>query len=172
MVLGLALLAGVTAWFITAGNRDGSNPIMGTATGEPRLVSSDEMVGIPDEIGHTMFWAGERPGAEVEVRHDLIGNTHVRYLTGGAEAGTPEQTYLDIGTYPFEGAGEATRRLAGQQGLTRVEAGDAIGFYDPARPTNVFLVFAGEPDYQVEVYHPEGEGALEVALSGDIVPMP
>jgi hypothetical protein len=165
-------MAGAMAWFITSGNRDGSNPIMGTATGAPKLVPADEVADVPDEIGHTVFWAGERPGTSVEVSHDAIGNTHVRYLTGDAEAGTPDQTYLDIGTYPFEGARAATMNLATEQGLTMVRAGDGVGFYDPKRPTSVFLVFKGQPDYQVEVYHPVGSGALEVARSGDIVPMP
>lgn len=172
MVVGLALLAGVGVWFVTSGNRDGSNPIMGTAAGEPKLVSGDEVATVPDEVGHTVFWAGERPGAEIEVSHDAMGNTHVRYLTGGAEPGTPEQTYLDIGTYPFEGAQAATLKLANQRGLTPVKAGEGVGFFDPQRPTSVFLVFPDKPDYQVEVYHPEAESALEVARSGDIVPMP
>jgi hypothetical protein len=172
MIMGLALLAGVGAWFVTSGNRDGTNPIMGTAAGEPKLVSTDEVASVPEEIGHTVFWAGERPGTEIEVSHDAMGNTHVRYLTGGAEAGDPQQTYLDIGTYPFIGAEAATMKLATQQDMTRVEAGDGVGFFDPSRPTSVFLVFPEKPDYQVEVYHPDAASALEVARSGDIVPMP
>lgn len=172
VVLALALLAGATAWFVTTGNRDGSNPILGTATGAPQLISADEMSSVPEEIGHTVFWAGERPGTSIEVSHDGVGNTHVRYLTDGAEAGTPEQAYLDIGTYPFKGARAATMELAAEQGLHMVRAGDGVGFYDSTRPTSVFLVFKSQPDYQVEVYHPKGEGALEVARSGGIVPMP
>ena len=171
-ILGLALLAGASAWFVTSGNRDGGNPLMDTATGAPKLVSGEEMQTIPDEIGHTVFWTGQRPGASIEVSHDSVGNTHVRYLTGDAEAGTSKQTYLDIGTYPFEGAKAATMKLANQRGLTMVRAGAGVGFFDPKRPTSVFLVFSGQPDYQVEVYHPKGDGALDVARSGDIVPMP
>jgi hypothetical protein len=172
MIVGVAVLAGVAAWFVTSANRDGGNPILGTASGDPTVVESGEMEEVTDEIGHSVFWAGERPGTKIEVRHDESDNTHVRYLTGDAEPGDPAQTYLDIGTYPFEGAREATAELAGQQGLRRVTVGDGVGFFDPKRPTSVFLTFPDRPDYQVEVYHPDGDGALEVARSGDIVPMP
>ncbi len=172
MIVGMAVLVGVVAWFATSSNRDGGNPILGTASGDPKMVDKGEMSAITDEVGHSVFWAGERPGTKVEVRHDEIGNTHVRYLTGDAQPGDPAQTFLDIGTYPFEGAREATVKLAGQQGLRRVTVGDGVGFFDPKRPTSVFLVFPDRPDYQVEVYHPDADGALEVARSGDIVPMP
>jgi hypothetical protein len=172
VIVGVAILAGVVAWLVTSPNRDGGNPILGTASGDPKMVESDEMEQISDEIGHSVFWAGERPDTELEVRHDQSGNTHVRYLTGDAEPGDPAQMYLDIGTYPFEGARQATAKLASQQGLRRVTVGEGVGFYDPKRPTSVFLTFPDRPDYQVEVYYPDGDGALEVALSGDIVPMP
>ncbi len=172
MIVGAAVLVGVVAWFVTSSNRDGGNPILGTASGDPKMVEDGEMAKATDEIGHSVFWAGEREGTRIEIRHDAIGNTHVRYLTGDAQPGDPAQTYLDIGTYPFEGAREATVKLAGQQDLRRVTVDGAVGFYDPKRPTSVFLVFPDRPDYQVEVYHPDSDGALDVALSGDIVPMP
>jgi hypothetical protein len=172
MIVGVAVLAGVVAWFATSANRDGANPILGTASGDAKMVESGEIEKMTDEIGHTVFWAGERPDTKIELSNDEIGNTHVRYLTGDAESGDPEQTYLDIGTYPFDGARKATAKLAGQHGLRRVPVEGGAGFYDPKRPTSVFLVFPGRPDYQVEVYHPDGDGALGVALSGDIVPMP
>jgi hypothetical protein len=172
MVVGIALLAGVVVWFATSPNRDGANPIVGTASGDPKLVGDGEMGRVTEEIGHTVFWAGQRPGTRIEMSHDEIGNAHVRYLTGGAVPGDPDQTYLDIGTYPFNGARAATRNLAGEQGLERITVSGGVGFFDPERPTSVYLVFTDRPDYQVEVYHPDGDGALEVALSGDIVPMP
>jgi len=172
VIVGVAVLAGVLAWFVTSENRDGGNPILGTASGEPKMLESGEMEEVTDEIGHSVFWAGERAGTKIEIRHDGSGNTHVRYLTGDAEPGDPAQTYLDIGTYPFDGARKATARLASQQGLERVTVGEGVGFFDPRRPTSVFLTFPDRPDYQVEVYHPDGDGALEVALSGDIVPTP
>jgi len=172
-VIGIALFAGLTVWFVTGCNRDdtgaGTPEMFG---GDSRIVPTDEVASIPDEIGHTVFWAGERPDTEVEMSDDPAGNVHLRYLTGGAEAGAESQTYLDIGTYPFEGAFQTTRALASQENLARVQFGDAVGFFDRQRPYSVILAFPDQPDLQVEVYHPEKNGALGIVRSGDIVPVP
>jgi len=171
-IIGIAVLAGFVAWFATSSNREGGNPILGTASGDPRMLERAEVETVSDEIGHTVFWAGERPDTGIELRHDASGNTHVRYLTGGAQPGDPAPAYLDIGTYPFKDGYEVTSAMAAEDGLKRVKVGDAVGFYDPQRPTNIYLGFPDRPDFQVEVFHPEADGALEVVRSGDIVPMP
>jgi hypothetical protein len=171
-VIGVALIAGAAVWFLTADNRDGSSPLLGSASGDPRLIEDGEVQTVQDEVGHAVYWAGERLGTEIELSHDSLGNAHVRYLTGGAEPGAPEQNYLDVGTYPFDGAHDATVKLARQKDLAMVKAGGGIGFYERERPTNVYLVYPDEPDLQIEVFHPQGDGALEIVRSGDIVPMP
>ena len=173
IVVGVALFAGILIWFLTGCNRDeGSDVMVGTANGA-HIVSADELDDFPDEVGHNVFWAGERDDTELELSDDETGNVHVRYLTDGAEAGTTEQTYLDIGTYPFEGAYDTTKNLSGQAKLTPVDVGeDGIGFYDPKNPYSVILAFPDEPNLQIEVYHPDKNAALDVVRSGDIVPVP
>jgi hypothetical protein len=171
-IVGVAVLAGLIAWFVTSSNREGGNPILGTASGDPKMVENAEVDTISSEVGHTVFWAGERPNTKIELRHDVAGNTHVRYLTGDAEPGDPAQLYLDIGTYPFEGGHSVISTMAREPGTTMVKSGDAVGFYDPERPTNIYLGFPDRPDFQVEVFHPDEDTALEVARGGDIVPMP
>lgn len=171
-VVGLAVLAGLIAWFATSPNREGGNPILGTASGEPKMLENGEVGSVSDELGHTVFWAGERPDTSIELRHDELGNTHVRYLTGDAEPGDPAAAYLDIGTYPFENGYAVISSMAAEDGLESVKVGDAVGFFDPERPTNIYLGFPDHPDFQVEVFHPDVDGALEVVRSGDIVPMP
>jgi hypothetical protein len=166
------LLAGVVTWLATSSNRDGGNPILGTASGEAKMLESEEVGTISDEIGHTPFWAGEREGTKIELRHDDVGNTHVRYLTGDAEPGDPAQVYLDVGTYPFKDSFSVISGMAAEKALKRVEVGDMVGFYDPERPTNIYLSSPDRPDFQVEVFHPEAEAALEIVRNGDIVPMP
>ena len=62
--------------------------------------------------------------------------------------------------------------MAAEKALKRVEVGDMVGFYDQERPTNIYLSSPDRPDFQVEVFHPEAEAALEIVRNGDIVPMP
>jgi hypothetical protein len=174
IVVGVALLAGIAVWFLTGCNRDENNSeVMAGAANGARIVSTDDLGGLPDEVGHNVFWAGEKDDTDLEFSDDESGNVHLRYLTDGAEAGTPQQTFLDIGTYPFQGAYETTKNLATQQKLTPVDVGeDGIGFFDPKNPYSVILAFPDEPDLQIEVYHPEKNAALDVVRSGDIVPVP
>lgn len=174
IIVGIALFAGIAVWFLTGCNRDGTTGPIGAGSGEgARIVPVADLGGVPDEMEHAVFWAGEQPDSEIEVSDDPTGNVHVRYLTDGAEAGTAEQTFLDVGTYPFTGAYETTKNLAAQAKLTPVDVvDDGIGFYDPKNPYSVILAFPDEPDLQIEVYHPEKNAALGIVRSGDIVPLP
>lgn len=171
-MLGIAAVAGLAVWFATSGNRESTNPILGSASGEPTVLESADMHSVSAKIGHTVFWAGMRADTRLELRHDAAGNAHVRYLTGGAAPGDPAPAYLDIGTYPFKNGYAVLSQMSDEDGRKQVKVGDAVGFYDPERPTNIYLGFPDRPDFQVEVFHPDADGALEIVRSGDIVPMP
>ena len=117
-----------------------------------------------------IYWAGERPGAELE--YDEAGDrAFVRYLTGGAEAGDPRPVFLTIATYPLDDPADALRANA-RRTNTRLQRapGGALVWVNPDRPQSVYLA---EPDstHQVEVYDPLPRRALSVALSGDVVPV-
>ena len=177
VVLGFAaILVGVAVWGITACNRDGdpssaSEKVSMATTGDARMVSDDELARLPEEVGHQVFWAGPRSGTQVEFSSDDTGNVHLRYLTDGAEAGDPNQSYLNIGSYPFAGAYEATRKLANGPDVVKVTEHGGTGFYDPTNPYSVIIAWPEQPDLQVEVYDPVRNRALEVVRSGDIVPV-
>lgn len=176
-----AILVGVAVWGLTACNRDGDpNPDSSTASatpstamdsGDARIVSESDLAGLPAEVGHQVYWAGPRPDTQIEFSRDETGNVHLRYLTDGAEAGDPVQSFLNIGSYPFTGAYEATRKLANGPGVVKVAQREGIGFYDPKNPYSVIIAWPDQPDLQVEVYDPEKNRALEVVRSGDIVPV-
>lgn len=171
-----AVLVGAAVWGLTACNRDGdpqSTAMVNTAmpTGDARIVSEEEMASLPEEVNHEVFWAGPHDDAEIEFSADDAGNVHLRYLTGGAEAGDASQGFLNIGSYPFAGAYEATRKLANSPGVVKVTEHGGVGFYDPANPYSVIIAWQEHPDLQVEVYDPVKNRALEVVRSGDIVPV-
>lgn len=172
IVAGLAVAVGLVVWVATGSTRDGSGEAEAGLTGSARLVTEGELAALPDEVGHAVYWAGGQADSRLEVSSDGSGNVHLRYLTGDAEPGSLEQTFLDVGTYPFTGAYTATRALAATKGVKAVRVGDGIGFMDPARPYSVILAWPSQPDLQVEVYHPEKRRALEIVRGGDIVPVP
>lgn len=173
IVVGIALVAGISVWFMTGCNRDGKDVAMTSGSpSDARIVPTDEIASVAEEAGHTVFWAGERPDTEIEFTDDPSKNVHLRYLTDGKEAGTAEQTFLDIGTYPFSNAYETTRELSQQASVNKVPVEGGVGFYGKKNPYSVIMAFSDEPDLQIEVYHPEKDGALDVVRSGDIVPVP
>lgn len=168
-----ALLVGAAVWGLTACNRDGdpASPASVAATGDARIVDEAELASLPSEAGHEIFWAGGKSDAQVEYSIDASGNVHLRYLTGGASAGDPDQGFLNVGTYPFAGAYEATKKLAQDPALVKVEENGAIGFYDPKNRKSVIVAWPEFPDLQVEVYDPVDDRALEVVRGGGIVPV-
>ena len=96
----------------------------------------------------------------------------MRYLTGGAEAGAPEPVFLVIGTYELPAAFAALQANAKRAGVKLRRAPRGFrAWQDPASPTSVYLAKPGE-DFQVEVYDPDPETALEVALSPELQPVP
>lgn len=170
-----AILVGAAVWGLTACNRDGnassSSNSAAMTSGDARIVSEDELAGLPEEVGHEIFWAGPQSGTEIEFTSDDVGNVHLRYLTEGAEAGEPSQGYLNIGSYPFSGAYQTTKDLANGPGLVPVTEHGGVGFFDRANPFSVIIAWPDQPDLQVEVYHPEKNRALEFVRGGDIVPV-
>ena|GEM_PF-999665 len=174
IVLGIALLVGISVWLATGCNRDDTSSVAmpGASAENARLVAVSDVDSIPGEIGHEVFWAGERPDSEVEVSDDPSGNVHLRYLDSSDQVGTLDQTFLNIGTYPFSGAFDITRDLTNRAGVVKVPVEGGVGFYDKKSPFSVIMAFANEPDLQIEVYHPEKNAALDVVRSGDIVPVP
>ncbi|HRV60418.1 MAG TPA: hypothetical protein P5138_07280, partial [Solirubrobacterales bacterium] len=176
MVLGFAaVIVGVAVWGLTACNRDGDPSSASTevsmVSGDARIVSEDDLSGLTSDVGHQVFWAGPQADTQLEFSSDDTGNVHLRYLTGGADAGDPNQSFLNIGSYPFAGAYAATRKLANGPNVVKVTEHGGVGFYDPANPYSVIIAWPNQPDLQVEVYDPEKNRALEFVRSGDIVPV-
>ncbi len=169
LIVLVVLLAVAVAWALIGGGSDDGGA-EGEA-GEARIVSAAELSDIASSSDAPIYWAGERPGAELEYDEGAGARVYVRYLTGDAEAGDPAPAYLTIATYPLADPVEALRANA-KRTNTRVQTakGGAVVWVNPDRPQSVYLAESGA-EYQVEVYDPLPRRALQVALSGDVVPV-
>ena len=141
--------------------------------GAPQIVSVAELSEAAAANGGSVYWAGERPGAELELSEVGEGRrTYVRYLTGGAEGGDPEAAYLAIGTYRLPGAYDRLKADARRSGgKLRRAPHDLSAWQDPTSPTSVYLAKRGG-EYQIEVYDPSPKEALAVALSQQLQAVP
>ena len=161
-----ALAIGLVAWAAIGG--DGDEESDNGAAVEASAVSAAELGELAADAEGPVYWAGERPGAELE--YDEAGErAFVRYLSGGAEAGDPRPVFLTIATYPLADPADALRANA-RRTNTRLQRapGGALVWVNPDRPQSVYLAEPGST-HQVEVYDPQPRRALSVALSGEVV---
>lgn len=167
-VLGAFLIAAgiaVAAYFVLIKDDDGS--------GKPEALSAAELRDFADGLDHDVYWLGPRQGTTAYEATDTgDGRVYIRYLTRDANAGNPQPRFITVGTYQFPDALAGVRALADKSGSTkRRVSGGGLAVMSPDRPTSVYVAFPGT-DYQIEVYAPDPTKALDLAVSGDLVPVP
>lgn len=133
-------------------------------------VSLATLRALPVSLGHPVYWAGPRAGTTYELTRSPDGRVYVRYLTGGAQVGSPLPDFLTIGTYVVPNAAAAVRAAAAQPGAVPVAVLGGIGFYNRARPTSVYFAYPGS-NIQVETYDPSAAVARRLVESGAITPV-
>jgi hypothetical protein len=164
---GLAALVvvGVAIWLLSSGGD--STPEANGA----EIVSVNELREASAPRATPIYWAGERPGAELELSEAEGGRTYVRYLTGGAQANDPRAGFLTVGTYRVANPVAALREQGRKPGgvTTRGPAGSTV-YFDRKGPHSVYVAFPGV-GAEIEVYDPNFETALRLVDSGKIVPV-
>jgi hypothetical protein len=163
----IAALVAIVVVILLVSGGDGSK----TAANGAEIVSVNELREKVALQGTPVYWAGERPGTELELSQSGGGRTYVRYLTGGAEAGDPRPAFLTVGTYEMANPVAALRRQSGQPGGVLARApGGATVYFSRANPHSVYLAYPGV-GAQIEVYDPDFKRALRLVDSGRIVPV-
>jgi hypothetical protein len=153
----------VVAWLVF--RDDGSStPQPSAADNAPVLVTAATLRTIARVVPQPIYWAGPEAGTKYELTRAANGDVYVRYLPEGVKAGGEEGKHLIVATYPFEGAYAALQKVGGGQERQVPGGGIAVPAQDPK---SVHVAFPGV-DYQVEVYDPSPEKALEVATSGRV----
>lgn len=129
------------AWLVLGGDDD-----EGSQANEPQAVSIEEL---QEEAGSRqvpVYWAGPQAGTTYELTETSDGSVYVRYLPEDAEIGDPSPDFLTVATYPLENGYARVLAAAEEKGAET------------------------EP-YQVEVYDPSPDRALELVTSGAIQPV-
>ncbi len=164
-----AALVLVAAILLVAGGDDGSGPVVSN-TG-PHFSSATELADLEGSLGHAVYWAGERPPAQIESKQEADGSIYLRYLPPGTAAGDARVTFLTVGTYPVADAQAAVQRAAAQAGVdVEAVASGGIVFPNPASEGSVYLAYP-DSDLEIEVYDPSPGRAMELIRSGAIRPV-
>ena len=164
----LAVAIAVIGFRLISGGDDGDD----NGGTEARIVSADELQELAQESGQEVYWAGVRPGTQIEFSEPDEGVVQVRYLTGDAPAGDPSESFLAIGTYDVGNPVERLLVTAARPGSVRHNLpGGGLIVATKDSPRNAYLGEAGSAS-QVEIYSPKPAEALGLALTGAVVPVP
>jgi hypothetical protein len=164
VIAGLALIG----WFVlgSSGDDDG-----GAQANEPQAVSVE---GLQEEAGSKqvpVFWAGPQAGTTYELTETSDGSVYVRYLAEDADVGDPSPDFLTVATYPLENGYARVQAAAEEEGAEIEELPNGgLALVDADRPSSVYVAYRGEP-YQVEVYDPSPDRAVELVTSGAVQPV-
>jgi hypothetical protein len=162
VVIGIALLA----WLALGGDDD-----EGGQADEPQAVSIEDLQEEAGSRQAPVFWAGPQAGATYEFTETSDGSVYVRYLPEDAEVGDPSPGFLTVATYPLENGYARVLAAAEEKGAKTEELPNGgLALVDADRPSSVYLAYQGEP-YQVEVYDPSPDRALELVTSGAVQPV-
>src|SRR3981189_3590112 len=107
-VISMLLLA-AAAILAFAGGSDRNAHLPGAAA---QFVHLTDLTAFESSLGHQIYWAGERPPAQLELREEAEGNVYLRYLPPGTEVGDPRAAFLTVGTYLVGDPIGALRRSA------------------------------------------------------------
>jgi hypothetical protein len=167
-VVAVGLLIAFLVWLLVIKDDDDNGS--SNATAAPAATSESDLASLADELGHPIYWAGPQSSAQLELEQSG-GDVFLRYLTGDANVGTPQQDYLTVGTYPFPNAFDTLKDLSKDEGSLTNETPDG-GFVltNQGNPTSVYIAYPDQ-DLQIEVYDPDPERAFDIATSGDITPV-
>lgn len=170
--LAAAVLGMVLLWaLVIASDEDAERDDRGSSG--PRIVETSELSAAAKRLGHTIYWAGERPRTSIELAESKAGQVYVRYLPPGAKAGVRSADFVTVATYPVENAAAALQRGLDKRPNAELARGadGAVILIDPTTPGSVRLAYPGS-NQQIELYTPNVEEGLQLATDGSIQPVP
>jgi hypothetical protein len=147
----------------------GDEPSYEEVDGSPRLAEVEDLRALEEELGHPVYWVGERPPARLELQREPNGSVFLRYLPPDAQAGERPGAFLTVGTYPVPEAEDAVERGAAEAGAAVERAAGGVAFESPSRQ-NAYLAYPGS-DLQIEVYDPRPGRALGLIRAGAVEPV-
>lgn len=159
----LVVIAGAGGWLLR-GSTDTSDA-SGSAPGgmHPAATTGGIEVGVPTIVtpaqleqfagGHgPMYWAGERPGTQIELTMTSKDAIFVRYLPKDAKAGDQQQ-YLTVATYgDIDGYTALTAAKKSVATVVQGRNGAVIAVFK-SRPNSTYFSFK-DAGFQVEVFSP------------------
>lgn len=137
----------------------------------PAIVDEDQLRAETAELGHTVYWLGERDGTDMELTVGDDKSVQIRYLPDGVEAGS-EDSYLTAASWPLANAkGQAETAAKRDGGMSQDGPDGTIYVTNTDTPNNAFMakpsstalaeVFAPKPGLAWKIVTSEKETVLQ-----------
>jgi hypothetical protein len=162
----IALLAivALVAWLATRGG--GSDP----SPEAPRYLSRAELIEAAKGASPPIYWAGAAVNAEYALLEIEAGH-RVLYVPAGEHSEAASTKALTVGSYPLADPEAVIQALAKRPGaIVRHGTGNRIVVTSRDNPSSVYFV-GSEGSVEVEVYAPEPQRAMRLALAGRVRPV-
>jgi hypothetical protein len=175
-VIAIAAVAAFLVWFFairdTSDDNGGGGGVQNVLG--PVAATEADISDLARKNDQPIYWAGNQPRtSDVELTQTADGNVYIRYLTDDADIGTPKPSYLTVGTYPFGDAVNALKNIAKEPGAQTFDIPNGgLAVQNSNSPTSVYVAYPDEKGYEIEVYDPDPQKALDLVTSGDIQPVP
>ncbi len=168
-VLTLAILAGLVAWVSERSDNDGAGTV--GPSSEVRIVGARELGDAAILNAHPVYWAGPVSGTELELGESADGTVQVRYLPAGSQAGEERPGgLLTVASYPLPHPRRALAAFAARPRSTVHHGRDGREVITSSESPGSAYFASPDDSVQVEVYDPVPKRALELALSGQVIP--
>jgi hypothetical protein len=170
-VVAIALLVAFLVWLLLIRDSDGDSGGDVSAGAPAQVATSDDLASLQDELGHPIYWVGERDDDQLELTRTKEDLVYVRYLPQGTVAGDDRPNFLTIGTYPVKDAFDVTTEAGTQKNAISTKTSDGgVVVQNSDTPNSVYVAYPGQ-DLQIEVYDPDPKEALDLATSGEVQPV-
>jgi hypothetical protein len=137
----------------------------------PVAVTTTQLSTFAGTLGHPLYWIGTKRNTTYELTQTKDGSVYLRYLPTGVTLGSPQPSFLTVGTYPNTSAFAALTKAGKRKGATVTRlANGGISVSQADRPQSVYFTY---PDSKliVEVFDPSAARAARLVKSGKVLPV-
>jgi hypothetical protein len=169
-VLVLAIVAAIVVGWLVFRDDGSSSPTNGPVVAAriaPVALNVSGLRTLLGSVKQPVYWIGPKQNVLYELTRTTNGNVYIRYLPADVKAGAEEGKHLIVATYPFPGAFEALKKVAGARAVD-VPGGGIASVSANRKSVNIAYPTVA---YQLEVFDPKPGRALEIATAGQLRPV-
>jgi hypothetical protein len=169
--IAIGVIIAVVVWLLLRGGGGHTTKHIALARSHQAAMTPAQLQALPGQVGHPVYWAGQRHGHVYAVTWAAKGDVFVRYLKPGTPIDTPSHKFLVVATYPVPDAYAKAQKGSHIKGALVLHlANGGLGVSQAKIPHSVYVAYPGVP-VLIEVYSPSPAFARRLVTAGKITPV-